>query len=100
MTRQWLAGLGLLAMGLVAGWSAARSQAPASDKPDPAPAADKPADRDRPLDTLDWLVGDWVDDDEKVTAEFSCHFTKNDAFLLRSFRITLQDDKPPLGACR
>ena len=57
MTRHWLAGLGLLVVGIAAGWAAARSQAPASDKPDPAPAADKPADRDRPLDTLDWLVG-------------------------------------------
>lgn len=93
MTRQWLAGLGLLAAGLVVGWSAARSQAPPGDKPEPAPAGDKAAARDRPLDTLDWLVGDWVDDDEKVNAEFSCHFTKNDAFLVRSFRVALADDK-------
>jgi hypothetical protein len=92
MTRQWLAGLGLLAAGLVAGWSAARSQAPPGDKPDPAPAAGKAADRGRPLDTLDWMVGDWVDDDPKVTAEFSCHFTKNDAFLVRSFRVALPAD--------
>ena len=97
MTRQWLAGLGLLATGLVAGWSAARSQGPPGAKPDPAPAVDKAADRDRPLDTLDWLVGDWVDDNEKVTAEFSCHFTKNDAFLLRSFRIAGKDDKHLAG---
>ena len=92
MTRQWLAGLGLLATGLVAGWAAARSQAPPGDRPDPAPARDRAADRGRPLDTLDWMVGDWVDDDEKVTAEFSCHFTKNDAFLLRSFRVALADE--------
>jgi len=52
MTRQWLAGLGLLAAGLVAGWSAARSQAPPGDKPDPAPAAGKAADRGRPLGHL------------------------------------------------
>jgi len=93
MTRQWLAGLGLLAAGLVAGWSAARSQAPPGDKPDPATAAGKAADRGRPLDTRAWRVGDWVDDDPKVTAEFSCHFTKNDAFLVRSFGVALADDK-------
>jgi len=92
MTRQWLAGLGLLATGLVAGWSAARSQVPPGDKPDPVPAENKASDRARPLDTLDWMVGDWVDDDEKVVAEFSCHFTKNDAFLVRSFRVALTDD--------
>src|SRR5262245_62692924 len=93
MKRQWLAALGLLATGLVAGWSVARSQAPPGDKPEPGPAPKQVADKDGPLETLDWLVGDWVDDDEKVTAEFSCHFTKNNAFLLRSFRISLKDDK-------
>jgi hypothetical protein len=93
MTRHWLAGLGLLAAGLVVGWSAARSQAPPGDKPEPVPAQNNAAARDRPLDTLDWLAGDWVDDDERVSAEFSCHFTKNDAFLVRSFRVALADDK-------
>jgi hypothetical protein len=95
MKQQWLAALGLLAAGLVVGWSAAKSQVPAGDKgaPEPAPAPHKAVDKDGPLDTLDWLVGDWVDDDDKVTAEFSCHFTKNDAFLLRSFRVALADEK-------
>ena len=95
MKQQWLAALGLLAAGLLVGWSAAKSQGPAGDKgaPESAPAPHKAADKDGPLDTLDWLVGDWVDDDDKVTAEFSCHFTKNNAFLLRSFRVALADDK-------
>ena len=99
MKQQWLAALGLLAAGLVVGWSAAKSQVPAGEKcppePGPAPhnAAEKAADKEGPLNTLDWLVGDWVDDDDKVTAEFSCHFTKNDAFLLRSFRVALADEK-------
>ena len=95
MKQRWLAALGLLAAGLVVGWSAAKSQVPAGDKgaPEPAPVPHKATDKDGPLDTLDWLVGDWVDDDDKVTAEFSCHFTKNDAFLLRSFRVALADEK-------
>jgi hypothetical protein len=94
MKRQWLAAVGLLAAGLVVGWSAARSQAPPGEKPDPerGPAPREVTERDSPLDTLDWLVGNWVADDDEITAEFSCHFTKNDAFLVRSFRIAGKDD--------
>jgi hypothetical protein len=92
MNRQWLAGLALLTVGLVVGWSAARSQAPTADKRDPDPAAPKADEGDGPLHTLDWLAGDWVADDDEVTAELSCNFTKNDAFLLRSFRIAVKDD--------
>jgi len=94
MKRQWLAAVGLLAAGAVVGWSAARSQAPPGEKvaPDRGPAPREVTERATPLDTLDWMVGDWVDDDDQVTAEFSCHFTKNDAFLVRSFRIITKDD--------
>ena len=47
-----------------------------------------------PLDTLDWLVGDWVNEDENRSIEFNCHFTKNGSFLVRSFQIvTGKDDR-------
>src|SRR5262245_10898969 len=94
MKRQWLAAVGLLAAGAVVGWSAARSQAPPGEKdaPDRGPAPREVTERASPLHTLDWMVGNWVDDDDQVTAEFSCHFTKNDAFLVRSFRIITKDD--------
>jgi len=92
MKRQWLAAVGLLAAGLVVGWSAARSQAPTGEKPERGPAPREVIERDSPLDTLDWLVGNWVADDDDITAEFSCQFTKNDAFLVRSFRIAAKDD--------
>lgn len=35
-----------------------------------------------PLDTLDWLVGNWVNEDKDRSTEFNCHFTKNGSFLL------------------
>jgi hypothetical protein len=94
MDRRWLAALGLVAVGLVAGWSAAKSQAPPGDKsgPEPAPAPHQAADRDGPLETIDWLVGDWASADGEVTAEVSGNFTKNDAFLVRSFRIAGKED--------
>jgi hypothetical protein len=45
-----------------------------------------------PLTGLGWLVGDWVDDSDDQTIEFSCHFTKNKAFLVQSFRIVTKKD--------
>ncbi|MBX7102529.1 MAG: hypothetical protein K1X57_00505 [Gemmataceae bacterium] len=75
--------LGMLLVGAVAGWSLARTQNPATPA-EPAPPA---VVTEGPLETLDWLVGDWVDDHEEVSIEFSCHFTKNGAFLLRSFGL-------------
>ena len=95
MKRQWLAAIAMLAAGLVVGWSAARSQVQPADKgaPERGPPPREAAERNSPLDTLDWMVGDWVSAaDEEITAEFSCHFTKNDAFLVRSFRIAAKDD--------
>ncbi len=44
-----------------------------------------------PLDTLDWLVGNWVNEDKDRSTEFNCHFTKNGSFLMRSFGITNRD---------
>jgi hypothetical protein len=99
MVRQWLLALGLLAAGGAAGWTVARSVPRQEDKPAPPPAVAAPpkepaapvAERETPLDALDWLVGDWVAVGEESTTEFSCHFTKNKAFLLRSFRTFKKD---------
>lgn len=80
---------GLLAAGAVAGWSLARTQdPPPAAKPEVAPAtpATPPAE-EKPLAMLDWLVGDWVDASDNVSIEFTCQFTKNNAFLLRSFKV-------------
>jgi hypothetical protein len=82
--RTTLAAAALLAAGALLGWRASQAQLPA---PGPAEAAG----RDGPLDTLDWMVGDWVDADDAVTAEFSCDYTRNGAFLVRSFRIGPRD---------
>jgi hypothetical protein len=91
MKLHLLTATGLLAAGIVLGWTMARAQtapdqakAVLADKTAPAPEEVR---KERPLDTLDWLVGDWIAEDENRSIEFSCHFTKNGAFLLRSFRI-------------
>ncbi|HTN04596.1 MAG TPA: nuclear transport factor 2 family protein [Planctomycetaceae bacterium] len=40
------------------------------------------------LKSLEWLIGDWVDQDEQVSIETSCHWAKNQNFLVRSFAVS------------
>jgi hypothetical protein len=89
MKRQWLVASAILAAGIAAGWTGAQTQVQPKNS-DTAPTAQTRQEavaRTTPLDTLDWLVGDWVADGDEVKAEFSCDYTKNDSFLLRPFRI-------------
>jgi hypothetical protein len=97
MRRIWFAAFGLLAVLISAGWVVALSFAgqdvPKAEKQESTktvmPAAATP-ERQSPLDTLDWLVGDWVNEDENRSIEFNCHFTKNGSFLVRSFQIVTE----------
>jgi uncharacterized protein (TIGR02246 family) len=43
------------------------------------------------LKQLEWMIGTWVDQDENSTIETSCQWTKNQNFLLRSFKVAIQD---------
>ena len=81
MKRSWFGALGLLAVLGGAGWVALTWAGQDSAKTDVA--ADVTPERQSPLETLEWLVGDWVDQDEPRSIEFSCHFTKNGSFLVR-----------------
>jgi hypothetical protein len=56
-----------------------------------APAADSP------LHELDWMVGEWVDQDAEATNESAVKWTKNGAFLIRSFRISTAAGDPLTG---
>ena len=88
MKRSWFAALGLLAVLGGAGWVALTWAGQDSSKTDVAAVATP--ERQSPLETLEWLVGDWVDEDENRSIEFNCHFTKNGAFLVRSFQIVTE----------
>jgi hypothetical protein len=95
MTNKWLYTLTILVAGLAAGWAltevfaqAAKTAAP----PDEVVGAVESTTAERPLETLDWLVGSWAGKTEKGAVEFSCKFTKNNAFLVRSFRILNESD--------
>jgi hypothetical protein len=80
-------------MGMAIGWTIAIAQQPQSA----AEARSDSAKADSPLATLDWLVGEWTNEGEKVAIEFNCHFSKNDAFLIRSFRNTSDADSELSG---
>lgn len=43
------------------------------------------------LKVLDWIIGTWVNSDERVTAETSCQWSKNQNFIVRTFTISKGD---------
>lgn len=90
MNRSWFAAFGLLAVVGTAGWVARTWAGQDTTKAEIQAAVT--AERQSPLDTLDWLVGDWVNEDENRSIEFNCHFTKNGSFLVRSFQIVTEKD--------
>jgi len=40
---------------------------------------------------LQWMVGQWVDEDENATIETTCSWTPNKAFLRRSFKVAVRN---------
>ncbi|HEY2787252.1 MAG TPA: hypothetical protein VGJ05_19995 [Fimbriiglobus sp.] len=98
MQRFMLPVIVVFAAGGVGGWLSSQyllpqlqAQQPPTPAQAPAPKPGEPAkpgaEEEHPLDTLDWLVGDWSATGEKQTVDFSCHFAKNHSFLVRSFRM-------------
>lgn len=43
------------------------------------------------LKELEWMIGTWVDRDDRATVETSCQWTKNRNFMTRSFAVTVRD---------
>jgi hypothetical protein len=52
---------------------------------------------DNLLQELAWMVGDWIDDDEKANIESSVKWSKNGAFLIHSFRVSNLVGEPLSG---
>jgi hypothetical protein len=85
----------VLAAGLVGGWALTgilAQETKTAAPPDEVVVAVESTTAERPLETLDWLVGSWAGTTEKGAVEFSCKFTKNNAFLVRSFRVLNESD--------
>jgi uncharacterized protein (TIGR02246 family) len=43
------------------------------------------------LQPLEWLVGNWVDQDEDARIDFECSWAKNQNFLIRSFTVAVEN---------
>lgn len=44
------------------------------------------------LKELEWMVGSWVDSDDKIAIHTDCEWTKNKNFITRSFALTKSDE--------
>jgi uncharacterized protein (TIGR02246 family) len=50
------------------------------------------------LKDLEWMVGSWVDDeDDNITIETTCQWSKNQNFLVRKFRVSVDDQLESSG---
>ena len=52
------------------------------------------------LQQLDWLVGDWVDEDDDSIVEFSCQLADNGNFLVRQFTVKIAGEEAMSGTQR
>jgi hypothetical protein len=52
---------------------------------------------ENPLNELAWMIGDWIDADEDASIETSVKWSKNDAFLIRSFKVANLTAEPLSG---
>lgn len=43
------------------------------------------------LKSIEWLIGNWVDQDDEARVEFQCNWAKNQNFLVRSFTVEVED---------
>ncbi len=85
--------VGLSLAGIALGWTIARAQQP-KQVPN---ATTEIVRQESPLATLDWIVGDWVNEGGENSIEFNCHFSKNGSFLIRSFKNVSASDNPMSG---
>ena len=43
------------------------------------------------LKDLEWMIGNWVDQDDRSRVEMKCKWTKNQTFIMRQFAISIAD---------
>lgn len=43
------------------------------------------------LRALEWMIGEWVDQDDQATVEIDCRWTANKNFILREFAVSVGD---------
>ena len=62
----------------------------------PAPAPPPPSNYEH-LKDLEWMIGSWIDQDEDATIQTDCEWTKNQAFINRSFAVVIGDEVDMAG---
>lgn len=41
------------------------------------------------LKELEWMLGDWIDESDDMTVEYSAHWAKNESFIVRLFKVSV-----------
>ena len=49
------------------------------------------------LKALEWMVGQWTSDADNAEVELDCNWTKNQNFLTRAFKISIDGDTSSSG---
>lgn len=57
---------------------------------DDKPAEPPPSNYEH-LKELEWMIGDWIDQDENIVIETDCDWTKNRNYITRSFAMMVND---------
>jgi uncharacterized protein (TIGR02246 family) len=57
----------------------------------PATPAKPPSNYEN-LKDLEWMIGSWIDQDDDATIQTDCEWTKNQAYISRSFAVAVGDD--------
>jgi hypothetical protein len=83
----------LLAISIGTAQDNAAAEETAAEQPDVSvDAATDDAGAASPLEELDWMVGEWIDDGEDSTITTKCSWTKNRKFLKRSFKVKIDEE--------
>jgi uncharacterized protein (TIGR02246 family) len=67
-----------------------------SEEETAAPAPPPPSNYEH-LKELEWMIGSWIDQDEDATIQTDCEWTKNQAFMNRSFAVVIGDEVDMAG---
>jgi hypothetical protein len=80
----------LLAVSIGVAQDDAAGQRPTAERPKAAvDVATADAPQASPLNELEWMVGQWVDEGKDYKVTTSCSWTENGKFLKRSFSVTI-----------
>lgn len=53
--------------------------------------AERPLSQYEHLKELEWLVGDWIDEDDEASIEITTHWDRQKNFLVQEFRVIAED---------